>query len=92
MEAGRFYFVESYLGLWARFGGVLDATHTFTSQLGATDPTTGGFVATTEGLTAARASDNPLRLDNGVAYVPEPGALVLSVLALGLLSLRRTRR
>lgn len=93
MEAGRFYFVESYLGLWARFGGQLDATHTFTSQLGKTTAA-GTFEASTEGLVIADASDTPqLLLNDGTGLrVPEPGALMLSALALGLLGLRRSRR
>lgn len=93
MEAGRFYFVESYLGLWARFGGELDATHTFTSQLGKTTAA-GTFEATTEGLVISDASDTPqLLINDGTGLrVPEPGALVLSALALGLLGLRRSRR
>jgi hypothetical protein len=93
MTAGRFYFVESYLGLWARFGGVLDATHTFTSQLGkATE--TGGFEATTEGLVVANASEVPVVLvnDGKGLRVPEPGALALAALALGLIGVRRQRR
>lgn len=93
METGRFYFVESYLGLWARFGGQLDATHTFTSQLGQTSAD-GGFVASTEGLMAAKASDSPQTLFNngGGLRVPEPSTLALAALALGLIGVRRQRR
>lgn len=94
MEAGRWYFVESYLGLWARFGGQLDATHTFTTQLGeigADDQ----FLASTEGLDFSDPSKTPtnIRNNNGdvTINVPEPGTLMLAGLSLGLLGWRRRR-
>ena len=90
VKQGRFYFVESYLGLWARFGGALDATHTFTTTLGETDAD-GQFVAPSAGLLAAAQSDNPVI--NDVSFgtaVPEPGSL--PVVALGLFALAALRR
>lgn len=91
MEAGRYYFVESYLGLWARFGGLIDASHTFTSQLGVVDAGD-VFSASTEGLVFADESDEPITIDGGfnINTVPEPGALVLALSA-ALLALRRRR-
>ncbi len=87
VEAGRYYFVESYLGLWARFGGELDATHTFTSTLGEKDAA-GAFVADASDFTAAAALDAPIVIN--VGNVPEPATLALTGLALaGAAGLRR---
>jgi len=86
-EAGRYYFVESRLGLWAKFGATLDATHTFKTTLGVTDSTTGAFIASTEGFTAAAALSNPA----GIPAVPEPSTWLMSLGGLVVL-LGRVRR
>jgi len=78
MQAGRTYFVESWLSLYGRFGGWVDATHTYKVNFDDTD-----------GLTAAAALDAPVV----VSSVPEPGSLVmLSVGLLLLAGLRRSAR
>lgn len=82
MEAGRYYFIESYLGLWARFGGVFDATHTFTSEFGLLDGDV--FVPTTEGMSFAREADDKQTIDVGfnLNTVPEPASWALGAMAL----------
>lgn len=83
MEAGRWYFVQSYLGLFAKFGGQFDATHTFTTELGIVDPASGIFARSLLGLTPSAAS------------VPEPQTLVLllaGAFAATALARRRTLR
>jgi hypothetical protein len=90
VEAGRYYFVESYLGLWARFGGEFDATHTFTSTLGEKDAS-GAFVADPSEFTAAAALAAPIVINAG--NVPEPGTLALAGLALtAMFAPRRPRK
>jgi hypothetical protein len=91
MEAGRYYFVESYLGLWARFGGVLDATHTLTTTLGKLDPG-GAFVATDADFQAAAALGSPVVDVVSVGTVPEPVSLALSGMAFAALLTARRRR
>jgi len=88
VESGRYYFIESYLGLWARFGGELDATHTFTSTLGLKDAA-GAFVADPSDFTAAAALDAPIIINAG--NVPEPATLALSSLAFAALVGQRRR-
>ncbi len=88
VEAGRYYFIESYLGLWARFGGELDATHTFTSTLGEKDGT-GTFVADASEFTAAAALAAPIVINAG--NVPEPATLALTGLAFAALLGQRRR-
>lgn len=81
MEAGRWYFVQSYLGLWAKFGGQFDATHTFTTELGIVDPASGVFTRSLLGLTPSAAS------------VPEPQTFVLLLAgAFAATALARRRR
>lgn len=96
LEAGRYYFVESYLGLWARFGGWIDSTNTFRSVLGTTvDEGSGpvfkpGLEAT--GLMPAAPSANPLVISTSIGTVPEPGTLAAGALGLALLRWLRRRR
>lgn len=79
LQTGRYYFIDSYLGLWAKFGASIDATHTFTTTIG--DMT---------GLTAASPSDQPLEITN---KVPEPASLTLSLLGLcALIAVSRRRK
>ena len=89
MENGRYYFIESYLGLWARFGGQLDATHTFTTTLGTVENNT--FTATAAGFVAASQSANPVTVITNIPAVPEPGTLAMTALGLGLLAARGRR-
>lgn len=70
MEAGRYYFLESYVFTFAKFGAAVDATHTFKSELGITDAS-GVFTRSLLGLTPA-----------ATATVPEPGGASLVVGAL----------
>lgn len=91
VTAGRFYFIESYLGLWARFGGDLDATNTFTSSLGYQD-TSGAFVADGANFVAAAASSNPVLVNDGFGTVPEPATAALAGLALLAAGGARRRR
>lgn len=77
MEAGRYYFIDSWIGVWAKFGGSIDAWHTMTV----------GFADTT-GLLPAAPSDEPVHISEG--SVPEPGTLLLAGLALA--AVVRTRR
>ncbi|WP_343626929.1 PEP-CTERM sorting domain-containing protein [Roseateles puraquae] len=81
VTAGRYYFIESYLGLWARFGGELDATHTFTSTLGYQD-VTNAFVADATGFVAAAEAPTPVVLNDNFGTVPEPASAALVGLAL----------
>lgn len=91
VEAGRYYFVESYLGLWARFGGTLDSTHTFRSTLGAINDS-GSFVADQgASFTAAAPLAEPLRLVASLT-VPEPSTLAVAALGLALMGVAGRRR
>ncbi|TDP62136.1 PEP-CTERM sorting domain-containing protein [Roseateles toxinivorans] len=70
LEQGRTYFVEARVAAFARFGGALDATHTFSASI--TD---------LQGLTQAQPLAQPYLITN----VPEPGsALMLLAGLLGL--------
>lgn len=96
MESGRYYFIESYLGLWARFGGWIDATHTFSNTLGRTD-SSGAFIADNAGFSAADPLDNPVVTRTGFvtpphSVVPVPGTLLNVALGLGVMALFRRRR
>jgi hypothetical protein len=88
-EVGRYYFIQSRLGLWAKFGATLDATHTFKTTLGVTDTTTGVFTPTTEGFTAAAALPNPEGIPG--APVPEPATWLLALGGLAVVLQRRQR-
>ena len=95
MESGRYYFVETYLGLWARFGGWMDATHTFSNTLGRIDAG-GVFVADAAGFSAAAPLEKPVvsvfgSVTKPHAVVSAPGTLVSVLLALGLLGVLRRR-
>ena len=85
MVAGRTYFIDAWLGTWAKFGAEIDANHTFTATLGqgSTVPT---FLPTVQGLTAAAPLVNPVVSSNAV---PEPAMQWLVAAALGALFLRR---
>lgn len=70
LEQGRTYFVEARVAAFARFGGALDATHTFSANI--TD---------LQGLTQAQPLAQPYLITN----VPEPtSALLLLAGLLGL--------
>lgn len=96
LEVDRYYFVESYLGLWALFGGEIDSTNSFVSQLGTTVDDGGspvflpGLAAT--GLTPSAGSDTPLVIVTAVGTVAEPGTLAMGMLSLALLVWSRARR
>jgi len=95
MENGRYYFVESYLGLWARFGGWMDATHTFSNTLGRTNGS-GAFIADATGFSAAAPLQDPVvsvfgSVTQPHAVVSAPGTLASVLLALGLLGVLRRR-
>jgi hypothetical protein len=77
MQAGRTYFVESWLGVFVRYGGWGDASHTFKVNLD-----------DVEGLTAAAPLDAPLV----VSSVPEPATAALYLGGLLLLAGRLLRR
>ncbi len=77
MQAGRTYFLESWLGVFVRYGGWGDASHTFTVKLD-----------DGEGLTAAAALAAPVL----VGSVPEPAAIALYLSGLLLLAGRLRRR
>ncbi len=72
LEAGRYYFVETYLFVVSKLGASLDGLHTFTASLGVID-NDGIFSRSLEGLTPAQA-------------VPEPSLLALCILGLVALS------
>jgi hypothetical protein len=88
-EAGRYYFIESRLGLWSKFGATLDATHTFKTTLGVTDLTTGLFTPSTEGFAAAAALANPVGIPSAV---PEPATWLLALGGLAVVAQRRLRK
>lgn len=70
LEQGRTYFVEARVAAFARFGGQLDATHTFSASIG-----------DLQGLTQAQPLAQPYVITN----VPEPtSALLLLAGLLGL--------
>lgn len=83
MTAGRWYFIESYLGLWAKFGAQVDANHTMVSELGVLEAGASGgdpvFARNLDGLTPTPTG-----------LLPEPGTLAL--VALGAAASLRARR
>lgn len=97
VETGRYYFVESWLGLWSLFGAEIDATSTMISELGANvvDPATGQsrFVrddlTQPGGFTPAAPAQSPVSVGNAV---PAPGALALALTGLALMAAVRRRR
>ncbi|MYN45963.1 hypothetical protein GTP23_12985 [Pseudoduganella sp. FT93W] len=76
MEAGRTYFLQSWLGAYARFGGALDATHTFIVHLD-----------DVQGLSASEALADP----QVITSVPEPEGIWLWSAGLAMLGLLRRR-
>lgn len=83
-EPGRYYFIETYLGLWSRFGGQLDSRHTMAAVLGFGDEL--NFVPGSEGFTAALQSGQPLVINQSIGSVPEPSTRELLIAALLVVS------
>jgi len=89
VQAGRYYFVETYLGVFAKFGATLDATQTFMTKLGLTED--GMFVPSLLGLAPAAPLDRPFDLN--MQPIPEPASALLFAAGLTvILAARRTRR
>lgn len=90
LEDGRYYFVNTYLGLWALFGGNIDASHTLTSTWGRMVGST--FVADNSGLAAADELANPVIIVTSEGgTVPEPASWATALLAVALLGATRRR-
>ena len=85
MVVGRSYFINAWLGTWAKFGAEIDASHTFTATLGQ-GSTVAAFAPTVQGLTAAAPLASPVVNSNAV---PEPATPWLVLAALGALLFRR---
>lgn len=85
MVVGRTYFINAWLGTWAKFGAEIDASHTFTATLGQ-GSTVAAFAPTVQGLTAAAPLASPVVNSNAV---PEPATPWLVLPALGALLFRR---